>query len=74
MWNINILDFYSTTDIFPLIVGLEWKLSELGVVKTSLKENPDTKNQIQDMLTVSLKGAGTSARHRDPDDSDEDDD
>ena len=74
MWNINILDFYSTTDKFPLIVGLEWKLSELGAVKTSLKENPDTKNQIQDMLTVSLKGAGTSARHRDPDDSDEDDD
>jgi len=54
--------------------GLEWKLSEIGAVKTSLKENPDNKNQIQDMLTVSLKGASTSARHRDPDDSDEDDD
>jgi len=53
---------------------LEWKLSEIGAVKTSLKENPDNKNQIQDILTVSLKGASTSVGHRDPDDSDEDDD
>ena len=52
-------------------VGLEWKLSELGAVKTSLKKDPSTKKEIRDILNVSLQG--TVAGYRDPDDSDEDD-
>ena len=46
---------------------LEWKLSEIGAVKTDIEENPWKKRQIRDALTVSLSG-----NYRDPDDSDED--
>ena len=51
--------------------GLEWKLSELGAVKTSLKKDPANKKEIRDVLTASLQG--TAAGYRDPEDSDEDD-
>ena len=56
---------------FGFGVGLEWKLSELGAVKTSMKKDPSAKKEIRDVLTVSLQG--TAAGYRDPDDSDEDD-
>ena len=51
-------------------IGLEWKLSELGAVKTSLKKDPSAKKEIRDVLTASLQG--TTAGYKDPDDSDED--
>ena len=47
---------------------LEWKLSQIGAIKTELTKDPRKKNQIQDIMTISVRG-----RHRDPDDSDESD-
>ena len=51
-------------------LGLEWKLSELGAIKTSLKKDPSANKEIRDVLTASLQG--TAAGYKDPDDSDED--
>ena len=47
---------------------LEWMLSEKGVMKTDLEENPFKKRKIRDVMTASLK------KHRDGEDSDDSDD
>jgi len=61
---------YITNQLLCFAIVLEWKLSELGAVKTSLEKDPAVKKEIRDVLTVSLQG--TAANFRDPDDSDED--
>lgn len=47
---------------------LEWKLSEIGAVKTDLKKDPRKKSQIKDIMSMSVRG-----QYRDPDDSDDSD-
>ena len=52
----------------PIIsLELEWKLSEKGVIKTDLEENPFKKREIRDVMTISVRG-----NYKDPEDSDDD--
>ena len=51
-----------------LCVELEWKLSQIGAVKTDLTKDPRKKHHIQDVMTMTVRG-----HHRDPDDSDDSD-
>lgn len=48
---------------------LEWKLSEIGAVKSELEENPWKKREIRDVMSMSVRDT-----YHDPDDSDDDDD
>jgi hypothetical protein len=46
---------------------LEWKLSEIGAVKTELEENPWKQREIRDVMTISVRD-----NYRDAEDSDDD--
>ena len=48
---------------------LEWMLSEKGVLKTDLEENPRKKHQIRDVMSAAVKSG-----YVDPEDSDDDSD
>lgn len=48
---------------------LEWKLSEIGAVKSELEESPWKKREIRDVMSMSVRDT-----YRDPDDSDDNDD
>ena len=52
-----------------IITELEWKLSELGAIKTDLEENPFKKREIRDVLSVAVRDT-----YRDAEDSDDDSD
>ena len=45
-------DFCSPTHTMP---DLEWMLSEKGVLKTTLEENPRKKNQVRDAMAFSIR-------------------
>ena len=48
---------------------LEWKLSEIGAVKTDLERDPRKKKErVKDIMTMSVRG-----QYQDPDDSDDSD-
>lgn len=53
---------------FLFLIELEWKLSEIGAVKTELEENPWKRREIADVMKMTVRG-----NYRDPDDSDDDD-
>lgn len=52
-----------------ICIEFEWKLSELGAVKTDLEENPFKKREIRDVLSVAVRDT-----YRDGEDSDDDSD
>ena len=52
-----------------VLIELEWKLSEIGAVKTDIEDNPWKKREIADVMKMTVRG-----NYKDPDDSDEDDD
>ena len=37
------------------MTDLEWMLSEKGVLKTTLEENPRKKNQVRDVMALSIR-------------------
>ena len=76
-WTVSIGRFYYTyvgvmtvTSSFLFQTKeLEWKLSEIGAVKTDLESDPRKKKErVKDVMTMSVRG-----QYRDPDDSDDSD-
>ena len=64
-----ILVFLKEGTLYFFLIELEWKLSEIGAVKTDIEDNPWKKREIADVMKMTVRG-----NYKDPDDSDEDDD